>query len=318
MIDINGIQMSYEEYREYAINHTAIEEPHFDVMEYGCQYPDLLYETDNVGKNYHNTLDLYLPLEQLEKMPLLIYVHGGAFTLGTKRCTTRPLIMREYGYAVAMVEYTKATEAIFPTQIRQVKQAIAFLRENAEKYGYDAERIALYGESAGGNLVALAGVTGNVQLFGLPSDRDYEVQAVITDFAPINFATVNNQLEQLGMPIPKEFMSAQFYSSLYFGGFMQEHPELVPPTNPETYIHEKCPPFFIQHGMTHNLPYLQAAFFAEKLIHAIGVEKVYLSLLPGVGGGEDPNYFTKENTAAKILFLNKIFHMEKNSKEAIR
>ena len=203
--------MAYSEYRSFAIANTEKEEPKFDAVAYGCQYPDLIYEVDDSGKNYKNSLDLYLPKKRHGKVPLLIYIHGGAFTLGTKRCSIRPLIMRDYGYAVAMVEYTKATEEPFPTQIRQIKQAIAFLRENASKYGYAENQIAAYGESAGGNL------------------------------------------------------AAQYYSSLYLGGFMQEFPELVPPTNPETYLTSKCPPFFIQHGMKHELPYLQAVKFADKL-----------------------------------------------------
>lgn len=316
MDDKYDLNLSYEEYRKYAIDHTVVEGPGFDAEDYECQYPDLIYETEDSGKNYHNRLDLYLPFEDAANKPLLIYIHGGAFTMGTKRHSIRPLVMRDHGYAVAMVEYTKATEAVFPTQIRQVKQAIAFLRENADQYGIDAGRFAIYGESAGGNLAALAGVSGNKELFGLTSQRDYSVQAVITDFAPINFAAVNEQLEMLGMPIPTDLMSAGYYSSLYLGGFMHEHPELIPPTNPETYIHEQCPPFYIQHGMKHQLPYLQAEHFAQELVNKIGKDKVYLSLLPEVGGGEDPGYFTEENTMAKITFLNKVFHQYQKKGEA--
>lgn len=92
---------------------------------------------------------------------------------------------------------------------------------------------------------------------------------------------------------------------------MQEFPELVPPTNPETYLTSKCPPFFIQHGMKHALPYLQAEKFADKLRKKIGDGNVELVLLPDVGGGDDPNYFTKENTQRKVDFLNRIFKKEK-------
>lgn len=307
MGDRGAIPMDYEKYKAYALKHTPVEAPRFDAFDFGCQYPDLEYETEDTGKNYHNRLDLYLPADNYEKKPLLIYIHGGAFTMGTKRCTTRPLVMRDYGYAVAMMEYTKATRAHFPVQIRQVKQAVAFLRENANRYGCDPERIALYGESAGGNLAALAGVTGNREVFGLSPTRNYDVQAVVTDFAPINFASIPQEQEILGIRPPVHFLAPEYYTSLYLGGFMQEHPELVPPSNPETYIHEKCPPFYIQHGMEHQLPYLQAEHFAQKLREKTGGERVYLSLLPGVGGGDDSGYFTKENTMAKITFLNKIF-----------
>ncbi len=297
-----NIPMPYEKYREYALSRTPEEKPKFDALQKGCQYPDLEYEEE-----FHNKLDLYLPRKKSKITPLLIYVHGGAFTLGTKRYTARPLVMREYGYAVAMVEYTTAAVKGFPLQIRQVKQAVAFLREQAGQYGYDPEKIALYGESAGGNLAALAGVTGNEELFGLPPEHDYRVQAVVTDFAPINFAAIKRETEMLGRTEPEDMMSPQYYSSLYLGGFMQKEPELVPPTNPEMYITDKCPPFFIQHGMEHMLPYLQAVHFAQMIKERTGEENVFLSLLPGVGGGDDPQYFTGENTMKKIAFLNSVF-----------
>ena len=296
------IPMNYHEYRKYALSHTPEELPKFDAAEKGCQYPDLEYE-----EMFHNKLDLYLPEEKKDNAPLLIYIHGGAFTLGTKRCTTRPLVMRKYGYAIAMVEYTKAVEEGFPLQIRQVKQAIAFLRKHAGEYGYDPEKFAVYGESAGGNLAALAAATGNEELFGLPSEYDYQVQAAVIDFAPINFAAIERESEMLGRTEPEDLLSPQYYSSLYLGGVMQEHPELVPPTNPETYLTEKCPPFYIQHGMEHMLPYLQAVHFAQMIKEKTKDENVFLSLLPGVGGGDDPRYFTGENTLKKAAFLNSVF-----------
>lgn len=288
----------FDVYKKYIIDNTKLEEPLFNPDDYGCDYADIEYE-----KEYGNKLDLYLP-KTMKNGPILIYIHGGGFVLGTKRCNPRPLIMREYGYTVAMIEYSNVFDAIFPTQIRQVKQAISYLRKNEKLYGYDASKIVVYGESAGGNLAALAGTTGNKERFGLPGNCDYSVQAVITDFAPINFITAPGENSLIKIKGENPFLP-KYQVALYIGAFMQDYPERIEKTNPETYVNEECPPFYIQHGMLHELPYTQATTFAKKLIDKIGTEKVYLSLLSEVGGGDDPNYFTESNTMKKIMFLKK-------------
>ena len=294
--------MNYQEYRNLAAKEFSLEEPQFDPSGYGECLEDLVYD-----KISGERLDLYRPSGKGRDLPVLVYIHGGGYVLGNKRCNARPLALLERGYAVAMIEYTKATKEPFPAQIRQVKRAIAFLKQRADEYGLDRNRIALYGESAGGNLAALAGTTGNRERFGLPDTGEYDVQAVVTDFAPINMNRISSELEQLGEKADDGLWAPLNSCGLYLGGFLKEHPELAQRANPETYITEECPPFFVQHGMSHRgLPYLQAEHFAKCLSEKIGEENVYLSLLPDVGGGDDPGYFTEKNLEKEYAFLDKV------------
>lgn len=90
--------------------------------------------------------------------PAFMHVHGGGFVLGTidslvndAKCAH---ICRETGCVVATVEYRLAPERRFPTAAEDCYAALQFVADNADMLGVDAERIAVGGESAGGNLAA--------------------------------------------------------------------------------------------------------------------------------------------------------------------
>src|ERR1043165_7616085 len=84
-------------------------------------------------------LDLYQPQNAKSATPVLVWLHGGAFTSGDKSNAGKYAPMfAEQGIAVASVNYRLAPAAIFPAQIQDVKGAIRFLRANATKYHLDA------------------------------------------------------------------------------------------------------------------------------------------------------------------------------------
>ena len=106
-------------------------------------------------------LDLYLPAKAGQNLPLVVWVHGGAWMLNDKyadmsymKNTVRSIL--EKGYAFASIDYRYSTTAPFPAQIQDCNQALEFLYQNATKYGYDRNRIALMGFSAGGHLASPA------------------------------------------------------------------------------------------------------------------------------------------------------------------
>ena len=95
-------------------------------------------------------------------MPLVVFIHGGGWEHGDKAgdsLNPNNLQLLWDGYAMASVNYRLAPGAIWPAQIEDCKAAIRWLRVHADQYGYDASRIAVMGESAGGQLVAMLGAT---------------------------------------------------------------------------------------------------------------------------------------------------------------
>lgn len=115
-------------------------------------------------------LDLYVPSD-VENPPLYVVVHGGGFITNDSQSRQARLMysyFRDHGFAVATVNYRLAQEAAFPACLQDVKASVRFLRANAGKYGYDADRIAIFGESAGGYLACMAAFTDDDEFNDLP------------------------------------------------------------------------------------------------------------------------------------------------------
>ena len=114
-------------------------------------------------------LDIYLPSNVKGKLPLVIFIHGGAWLsndkyadMGYMKKTVAEIVGS--GFALASIDYRFSTEAVFPAQIQDCNRAISFLYDNADKYGLDKNRFALIGFSAGGHLASLAGLSKNDQI----------------------------------------------------------------------------------------------------------------------------------------------------------
>ena len=109
-------------------------------------------------------MDIYIPnVAVTHPLPLAIFVHGGGLTAGDKS-DINPVFLNALasaGYAVASVNYRLAPQYKFPAQIEDLKCAIRYLRANAQTYGINASEIFLFGTSAGGQLSAIAALTGS-------------------------------------------------------------------------------------------------------------------------------------------------------------
>ena len=112
-------------------------------------------------------LDLWVP-ESSSPPALVVWIHGGGWMMGDRRYlpeTLRPNQLFDAllaaGLAVATIDYRLALEAPFPAQLHDAKAAIRYLRAHGDQLGIDTGRIGVWGESAGGHLAALVGLTGH-------------------------------------------------------------------------------------------------------------------------------------------------------------
>jgi acetyl esterase/lipase len=180
--------------------------------------------------------------------PAIVFVHGGAFRMGSRDDGLQALVpFAELGYVCASLEYRLSGEALFPAQIEDVKCGVRFLRANAAHYRLDPERIGAWGPSAGGHLVAMLGVSDGVsELEGTGgwSDTSSRVQAVCDWFGPTDFL----QMNRAGSG--QDHDAADSPESELIGGPIQEHAERVARANPMSYIipDRRLPPFLIVHG----------------------------------------------------------------------
>jgi acetyl esterase len=99
-------------------------------------------------------LRIYDPQATASAKPVFVYLHGGGWTLFS--IDTHDRVMREYaqraGVAVVGVDYALAPEAPFPAALEQVVEVVQWLASGGGGPGIDSRKIAIGGDSAGGNL----------------------------------------------------------------------------------------------------------------------------------------------------------------------
>ena len=227
-------------------------------------------------------LDLFVPTGATKPLPLIIWVHGGAWRGGSKEnCPAMRYLER--GYAVASVNYRLSQHAIFPAQIEDCKAAVRWLRAHAKEHKLDPERFAAWGSSAGGHLVALLGTSGGVEEFEVGENLGFSsrVQAVVDFFGPTDFTQISKFSPTNG---PFDHDAADSPESQLIGGAIQENKDMVAKANPITYVSKDDPPFLIMHGDSDKVvPYQQSEMLRDALVKA-GVE-VTLKLVEGAGHG---------------------------------
>jgi acetyl esterase/lipase len=257
-------------------------------------------------------LDVYLPDSSLEPLPVIVSIHGGAF-LGCDKSDVQVLPMLEglkRGYAVVAINYRLSWEAKFPALVHDGKAAIRWIRANAQAYGFDPDRIAAWGGSAGAYLALMLGTTAGVrdlEDLGLGNpDQPSHVQAVVSWFAPTDFLKMDEQLAESGLaPAPgMEHSGPQSPESLLLGAQITTIPERVRAANPETYISASAPPFFVQHGTKDNtVPVQGSIHFANRLGEVLGKGRVRLELLEGAGHA-DPRFEAPDNVANVLDWID--------------
>ncbi|MBK2402936.1 alpha/beta hydrolase [Erysipelothrix sp. strain 2 (EsS2-6-Brazil)] len=113
-------------------------------------YTDLTYES-TAGRN---TFDLFGP-KNSQKLPTIIWVHGGAFVGGDKHDNYEYAVqLAHQGYRVINLNYDLAPEAVYPSPVHQVGEAITYLQTHADLFGLDINNIILAGDSAGAHIIS--------------------------------------------------------------------------------------------------------------------------------------------------------------------
>jgi acetyl esterase/lipase len=152
------------------------------------QYRDVAYLPDD---NPRHRLDIYTPLGAVEA-PVVVFMHGGSWAFGDKALVHPDGALGQYteflvnqGYAVASVNYTLVGGGTFPVQVQDVKAALGYLRDNAEYFGVDGDRMVMMGDSAGGHLALMVGTSiGDERLSHGEAGQDSGVRAVVSFYGP--------------------------------------------------------------------------------------------------------------------------------------
>ena len=133
------------------------------------------YNNDTLKKHL---LDIYVPANSIENIPLVVFIHGGGWIGNDKYADMGYMpntvnAMLDNGFAVASIDYRFAQDAIFPGILQDCNKAVSFLYDNASKYNLDKNRFALMGFSAGGHLASLMGTSHNNKVENLYFSNSY-------------------------------------------------------------------------------------------------------------------------------------------------
>lgn len=202
-------------------------------------FTDVVYATVN-GKPL--ALDVHLPSGP--QPSLLVFVHGGAWTTGSKAPYPAFLVAR--GFAVASVDFRSSNDALFPANVHDIKAAIRFLRAKAQDYGYRADRIGIVGASSGGHLAALVGVTNGVkELEGTEGEHLSEsssVQAAVSYFGATDLTTILSQSTPAGLAVRAPALER------LLGAAPDVAQDLARLASPIFHVDRDDPPILLLHG----------------------------------------------------------------------
>ncbi len=260
---------------------------------------DIVYATPDQGPQ---KLDLYLPKGSATPLPIIIYIHGGGWQGGDKG-TLFTKSLTQHGFALASINYRFSQVAPWPAQIFDCKAAVRWVRANAAKYGYNADKIGVVGDSAGGHLVAMLGTTANdPSLEGTEGNAGVSstVQAVVDLYGPSDFLAVPDQAnpEQLTHITPP--VTHLFGGPIWGANADPARVAAAKQASPVNHVSATSCPFFIAHGALDSIVPVQQA---QELDHALKAAGATSTLVVIADKGHAFGFNDHATTQGIIAFL---------------
>jgi acetyl esterase/lipase len=223
-------------------------------------------------------LDVYRRKDtDLSDAPVLVQVHGGAWTIGDKSQQGLLLMnrMAARGWVCVAMNYRLAPKHPFPAQIVDVKKAIAWTREHVAEYGGDPSYLVITGGSAGGHLASLAALTPGVEEYqpGF-EDADTSVSACVSFYGIYDMAGVTGDKAVYQM-------RDLYLAPRVFRKSARKHPDDFELASPLTHVSPDSPDFFVIHGTSDSLVSVRPARAFVKRLREVSKGVVTYLELPG-------------------------------------
>lgn len=208
--------------------------------------------------------------------PLVLYLPGGGFVAARRQLAKK---QRRYvaasGFVVASIDYrTTSTGSTYRDGLADVAAALQFLREHATEYDVDPDRVAVWGESAGGYLAAMAAtepgtpINAAVDFFGASNLADLG-----TGFDP----DVRAFYAKPGTPIPSYVLGPDRTPA--------DHPDEMNAADPANRVTAQTPPFLILHGDDDRIIEPAQTARLHQALRAAGVDSTRY-VIPAAGHGD--------------------------------
>lgn len=228
---------------------------------------DAIYSNANI---IQNRVDIYYPKETAQPVPVVLNIHGGGWNHGEKESQTDFNFYFENKMAVVNMEYRMTPHAKAPAAIEDVRCALHYIANNAERLNIDPQKIIVSGTSAGAHLALTAGYLGKSSSFDncTFTASDFTIAAVIDNYGPADLL---------------QFMH---YKSLQaWLGVKASDKDFVKSISPVHLINENTPPTYIIHGDADPIVEFQQSVLLEKTLKSAGIKHFFRTVPNGKHGG---------------------------------
>ena len=199
----------------------------------------------------------------------VILVHGGGWSDGSKQADfIQPLFkpLDESGLAWVSIDYRLAPKHPYPAAVRDVEEAIRYIKAHAKEFRIDPKRLALMGESAGGHLVALVATR---------STPETRVAAVVPFYGAFDLEALQ---------APRKEVSKGMTGFLGITDMSEKSRAVLREASAANYVKKGLPPFLLIHGTKDEaVPYDQSVKFNAQL-KAVGVKTEFYTVENGIHG----------------------------------
>ncbi len=235
----------------------------------GGKYYSCSYKHDVVYARYgeiERKLQIIKPEQQGHKFPLIVYIQGSAWRKQDLYAALPNLShIAAKGYVIASVEIRDTDIAQFPAAVEDVKCAIRFMRKNAESYSVDTNNVAVWGDSSGGHLSLMTGLTIGEYDNGLYSEESDEVAAVVDYYGVSDLLTLGRYNDIL------DHDAADSPEGLLIGGRVKDNIELAKKASPvHQNLDKTLPPFLIIHGDSDKIVHINQSIEMYKALRDQG------------------------------------------------
>jgi acetyl esterase/lipase len=249
------------------------------LMPWRTKHPDVkrtrdIPYTGGEAAGRRERLDVYQPREPGSGRPVLLQIHGGGWTIGTKEQQGLPLMshLSARGWVCVAPNYPLSPKARWPAHLVAVKQSLAWIRDNIERYGGDPSFVAVTGGSAGGHLAAMLALTANDPRYqpGFES-VDTTVQACVPFYGAYDLANLLGT--KAGEREFRHFLAPTLFKS--------RDREVARSASPIALARPDAPPFFVVHGRHDSLVDVAEARELVRRLREVSDSLVVYAELPG-------------------------------------
>jgi acetyl esterase/lipase len=241
-------------------------------------------------------LDLHRPARDERPLPLVLYLHGGGWRVGTRtdREAERLLPLAAAGFTVASIDYRLSDTAIFPAPLDDARIALRWLRGKAGRLAIDPARVAVAGASAGAHLATLLALSARA-----PEDQ---VSAVVAWFPVIDLVGWDREWRNAPFPSAGSFAARgaarrgwppveRAAALLGVDHVENAPPERLVAADPLSHLRDvgaAAPPFLILHGDVDSAVDVRHARLLHDGLKAAGARSTLLVLADA--DHEDPAF----------------------------